>query len=225
MDGTSVSYQSVIISMTDRCSWAQASTAPNRLYKHYTTEGGIRVPFVMRYPGFTQHAPGTVCHAFTTAMDILPTFLDLAAIGHPNPNPAHPRAVAPYHDRHVYPMRGKSWVPYFRDGIAPRSSKDTRTDQAQIHESIYGDEGAIVAWEHYGKAAIRNGQWKIVNMPTEHPTGTGQWELYDMYSDQGETRDLAAEKPEVVRDLLEEWKKWLAETGTHYTTPLTTNEE
>ena len=28
--------------------WAQASTAPSKLYKMYSTEGGIRVPFVMR---------------------------------------------------------------------------------------------------------------------------------------------------------------------------------
>ncbi len=29
--------------------WAQASTAPSRLYKMYSTEGGIRVPMVVKY--------------------------------------------------------------------------------------------------------------------------------------------------------------------------------
>ena len=28
--------------------WAQASTAPSKLYKMYSTEGGIRVPFVVQ---------------------------------------------------------------------------------------------------------------------------------------------------------------------------------
>lgn len=28
--------------------WAQASTAPHRLYKMYSTEGGIRVPCIVR---------------------------------------------------------------------------------------------------------------------------------------------------------------------------------
>jgi arylsulfatase len=31
--------------------WAQAATAPSRLVKTYTTEGGIRVPAFIRYPG------------------------------------------------------------------------------------------------------------------------------------------------------------------------------
>ena len=30
--------------------WAQASTAPGWLYKMYTSQGGIRVPFILRYP-------------------------------------------------------------------------------------------------------------------------------------------------------------------------------
>ena len=29
--------------------WAQASTAPSKLYKMYSTEGGIRVPFVVQW--------------------------------------------------------------------------------------------------------------------------------------------------------------------------------
>ena len=28
--------------------WAQASTAPGKLYKGYSTEGGIRVPFILK---------------------------------------------------------------------------------------------------------------------------------------------------------------------------------
>ncbi len=30
--------------------WAQAATAPSRLYKAFTTQGGIRVPALVRYP-------------------------------------------------------------------------------------------------------------------------------------------------------------------------------
>ncbi|MCB1632890.1 MAG: sulfatase-like hydrolase/transferase, partial [Pseudomonadales bacterium] len=32
--------------------WAQAATAPSRLFKMFTTEGGIRVVSFMHYPGF-----------------------------------------------------------------------------------------------------------------------------------------------------------------------------
>ncbi|KAK8853047.1 hypothetical protein IAR55_003748 [Kwoniella newhampshirensis] len=187
--------------------WCQASTAPNRLYKHYTTEGGIRVPLVMRYPGFSHLPKGSICHSFTTAMDVLPTFLDLAGIKHPNTSPSHPRETAKYHDRMVFPMRGKSWTPWERQA-----------------DTIYGDDNPVVAWEHYGKAALRNGRWKIVSMPKQHPTGTGKWQLYDMYTDQGETRDLAAQFPDKVEEMLVLWEQWLRETGAHYTTPLETND-
>lgn len=119
-------------------------------------------------------------------------------------------------------MRGKSWVPFLRDG---KAAKHDEADGQPHSHAIYGDDKPIVAWEHYGKAALRSGRWKIVNMPTEHPTGTGQWQLYDMQSDQGETKDLADKHPEKVKELLVEWEKWLKETGTHYTTPLKTADE
>ena len=175
----------------------------------------------MRYPGFSEIAPGSVCHAFTTAMDILPTFLDLAGTQHPAADLTDQRATASFHDRHVYPMRGKSWVPYLRDGKAA----DFSVKDANTPEAIYGGQDAVVAWEHYGKAALRAGRWKIVNMPVEHPTGTGTWQLYDMYTDQGETVDLALQYPEKVTELLVQWATWLRDTGTHYTTPLKSADE
>ena len=40
--------------------WAQAATAPSRLYKAFTTEGGIRVVGFVTWPGFArQHQIGT----------------------------------------------------------------------------------------------------------------------------------------------------------------------
>jgi arylsulfatase len=172
-------------------------------------------------------------------MDIVPTFLALAGFSHPNATPSHPRATAPYHGRQVYPVRGRSWVDYLRDGR--RSNGATRrngngdvpthghrkndhlncqpnddtalNDWSNDVEAIYGPQDTVVAWEHFGKAALRLGRWKIVNMPVEHPTGTGKWQLYDMYSDQGETIDLAKHMPDKVAELVHEYEKWAQETG------------
>lgn len=78
--------------------WAQASTAPSRLYKAYPTEGGVRVPCIVRYPGFKS---GKTVDDFATVMDIAPTILEMAALQHPAPH---------WQGREVVGMRGESMV-------------------------------------------------------------------------------------------------------------------
>ncbi|OQV04614.1 hypothetical protein CLAIMM_09469 [Cladophialophora immunda] len=188
--------------------WAAAATAPHRMYKGYCTEGGIRVPCVIRYPPLTQAAPGTVSHAFATCMDIMPTFLELAAARHPNPSPSHPRATAPYRDRRVFGMRGKSWVSYLSDRTPSSASSDHEMN------AIHGYDDPAVGWEIYNRAGLRFGRWKINHMQSDTATGTGQWQLYDLSMDQGETNDLANEQPEKLAELIEKWKQYQEETGT-----------
>jgi arylsulfatase len=36
----------------------------------------------------------------------------------------------------------------------------------------------------------------------------GAWELYDLKADRTETRDLAAERPELVNELAAQWEAW-----------------
>jgi arylsulfatase len=87
--------------------WAQASTAPSRLYKMYTTEGGIKVPFIIHYPQFAREKQnGVIIDAFSSVMDICPTILELAGVTHP----ASQMATGTFRGRSVEPMRGKSWV-------------------------------------------------------------------------------------------------------------------
>lgn len=85
--------------------WAQAATAPSRLYKAYTTEGGIRVPCILRYPGFQGK---NIVDTFATVMDIAPTVLEMAGIKHPAPE---------YHGRKIVPMRGGSMLPWLQVSI------------------------------------------------------------------------------------------------------------
>ena len=81
--------------------WAQAATAPSRMYKLYTTEGGVRVPCVARFPG----CPAAIRHEFATVMDIAPTLLDMAGIKHPAPT---------YQGRTVAHMRGSTMYPWLK---------------------------------------------------------------------------------------------------------------
>jgi arylsulfatase len=61
--------------------WSQASMSPSRMFKAFTSEGGIRVPFVVKLPGAMPNA-GTLDHSFFHVRDIMPTILDIAGIEH-----------------------------------------------------------------------------------------------------------------------------------------------
>jgi arylsulfatase len=39
------------------------------------------------------------------------------------------------------------------------------------------------------------------------------WELYDVEADRTESKDLAAERPEVLKDLSAEYDRWAARCG------------
>lgn len=55
---------------------------------------------------------------------------------------------------------------------------------------------------------MRQGQWKIVS---SWPSRS--WELYDLAVDQGETKDLAAQYPQIVEDLSAQYRLWAEKNG------------
>ena len=58
-------------------------------------------------------------------------------------------------------------------------------------------------WRYGGKAAIREGRWKLVR-----DGGEKHWELYDLDKDIGEADDMAARQSEVVARLRAAWERW-----------------
>jgi arylsulfatase len=56
-------------------------------------------------------------------------------------------------------------------------------------------------WYHIGNRAIRVGDWKLV-APAAAP-----WELYDLRSDRAESKNLAAEHPDKVKELQQAWTR------------------
>ncbi len=163
--------------------WAQAATAPSRLYKTHTTEGGIRVVAFMTYGGFARQ--GGIGRDFATAMDVMPTLLDLAGVAHPG---------ARWAGRDIVAMRGRSLVPYLQG----------ETDA--VHT-----EATATGWELFGRCAIRRGDWKALLLPP--PDGPGHWQLYDLARDPGEIVDLSAAEPERLAGLIADWNAYVEETG------------
>ncbi|KAJ5408779.1 hypothetical protein N7509_002662 [Penicillium cosmopolitanum] len=170
--------------------WAQAATAPSRLYKAYTTEGGVRVPFTCRFPKNINLNPqgvtaGGITDQFSTVMDLAPSILDMAGLKHPAPS---------YQGREVVSMRGRSFHPW------------AIGESERIHPKDF-----IQGWETCGRAALRCADWKIVFIPK--PKGPEKWQLYNLAKDPGEIHDLADQEPEKLKTLLKMWDQYVLETG------------
>ena len=188
--------------------WAQAATAPSRLYKAFTTEGGVRVPFLAKFPknlhvcgieealsnghmetnGTGSHVTskrGNITNTFSTVMDLAPTILEMAGVQHPAPS---------YQGREIVGMRGRSMLP-FLTGAA-----------SSVHPSDH-----ITGWETCGRAAVRCGDYKIVFIPK--PKGPEKWQLYNLAKDPGEVHDLAEADPKRLERMIKMWDQYVLETG------------
>src|SRR5262249_6097398 len=101
----------------------------------------------------------------------------LDALGVSRPEPVQAEGS----DASIPPLPGKSLLPDFsRDGSV-------------THAALW--------WEHESNRAIRMGDWKLVAAKGK------PWELYDLAADRTETRDLAGQQPEWVRELAERWQR------------------
>jgi arylsulfatase A-like enzyme len=66
---------------------------------------------------------------------------------------------------------------------------------AAPHETLY--------WRFGDQMAIRHGNYKLVKA-----VGIDQRQLFDLAADIGESKDLSAEKPEIVKDLTSRYDAW-----------------
>jgi arylsulfatase len=92
-----------------------------------------------------------------------------------------------FSSQNLMPLEGKSLVNVFKNKSAPE------------HQALF--------WEHEGSRAIRKGDWKLVaeiNQP---------WELYNLKTDRTETKNMASQKPEKVKELEKEFLQWANKVG------------
>jgi arylsulfatase A-like enzyme len=111
-----------------------------RDYKHSVYEGGIRVPFIVRWPG--KLPSGTVCSQPVISLDIMPTILSAAGVALPN-------------DR-VYD--GKNML-----GVLRAESKKP------LHEALFWDDGTDLWAVRAGKWKLisRTGRLELYNLETD----------------------------------------------------------
>ncbi len=158
---------------------------PLRGGKGGTYEGGMREPTIAWWPGTI--AAGSACDAVTANIDLLPTFVKLAGGKVPDDLKIDGADIAPL-------LLGKS-----KD--SPR----------EAHYYFNGNK----------LEAIRSGPWKLAIAPQSENIGKPKEpekepftpKLYNLETDTGETTDVAAKHPEVVKRLQELAAKMDADLG------------
>jgi arylsulfatase len=159
--------------------WAWAFNTPFKMWKRYNFEGGVADPMVVSWPKGIK-AKGELRHQFLHATDIVPTMYDLAGVDMPDV------------------VKGFTQIPL--EGVSFRSTFESDAVPTPKESGFFSMLGSRAVW-HKG--------WKAVSV---HPTIAGwghfdqdRWELYDTTKDPTESRDLAAENPVKLQEMINHW--------------------
>jgi arylsulfatase len=159
--------------------WAQVSMTPFSQYKGWLAEGGIRNALIVSGPA-VKRPKGSVNHGLMHVADLMPTLLEIAGASYPKTREG----------RETPALIGKSWGPLLAGQVeSPRTEQD------------------YLAWEIFGNRAVRQGDWKL--RWEYKPLGKGDWELYNLAADPAERKDLAAERPDKVQELVSLWDSYV----------------
>lgn len=121
--------------------WGMASNTPFRLYKASTHAGGVRVPFVVSWPGGIPAAQrGSIRHQYQYVNDLLPTILDLAGIADPG-------------ERDGRSFAGSLWDP------TAGSTHPAQYSECFGNRSFYADGWKLVS--------LGAGEWELYDLTTD----------------------------------------------------------
>jgi arylsulfatase len=168
--------------------WAMAGNTPLKRYKQTTHGGGVRDPLVIHWPAGIRERGG-IRRQFHHVIDVFPTVLEIVGVEPPTVIDGVPQQ----------PVEGVSLVYTFQDATAP-TAKHTQYFEMFGHRGLWHDGWKAMAWHPPGK-----------------PYDEDRWELYQLDRDFSECRDLAAEHPDKLQELIERW--WV-EAGKYQVLPL-----
>lgn len=159
------------------------STAGLKGRKADIFEGGVNVPFIIRWPGHVD-AGKTDDKSVLSSVDLLPTFCELA----------HQKLPEGYHPD------GESIVSIF-DNVP---FKRTKPLFWEWRFSVTSNSPAQA--NQWAAIAVRDGDWKLLADKNRK-----RIELYNIAGDPCEKHNLSKENSKKISELLEKWDKWKSE--------------
>jgi arylsulfatase A-like enzyme len=157
--------------------------APLRGGKGMLYEGGVRVPYIFRWPG--KIPAGTVCETPINSVDLYPTLLEVAGAAPPA----------------GYPLDGESYLKLLTSG----GKATLKRDAIYWHFPGYLGAGEN-AWRTTPAGAIRSGDWKLIEFFED-----GRLELYNLRDDLGEKNNLSSKMPDKTMELHAKLVAWRQE--------------
>jgi arylsulfatase A-like enzyme len=155
-----------------------SNNAPLRGSKRQTWEGGIRVPFIIRWKG--RIAEGKIDARPVIQLDVLPTALAAAGV--------EPKAE--------WKLDGVNLLPYLTGKL-----------QGDPHEALYWRLFAHMAIRKGPWKLVKTMEGPLLNADTSAPDLSGA-QLFNLVDDIGEKNDLAATRPEKAKELAGDWLRW-----------------
>lgn len=187
LDREKLADNTLVLFLTDNGPALPDFNAGLREGKTTPYEGGIRSPLFARWPG--KLAPGVCSDRIAAHIDLLPTILDSCGVPVPQGLKLDGRSLLP-----LWKREPGNWP-----------------ERALFFQMHRGDVPV-----RYHNCAVRTQQWKFVHatgFATDSFIGPTKFQLFDMTADPYETRDVAAEHPQVVADLQRRYDQWFDDVG------------
>lgn len=185
--------KTIVVFYSDNGGYVGATDmAPLRGYKGTYYEGGIRVPFFVKWPGVVQ--PGTRSDEPIIGVDLYPTFCEMAGAPLPVKQPRDGISLVPLLEGEVTTLGERCLFWHFPAYLQAGGRKDPES-----RDTLFRTRPCSI---------VRMGHWKLHEYFEDNAL-----ELYNLRTDIGETTNLAAKNPEKTRELLGRLERWRREIG------------
>ncbi len=182
----------IIIFFSDNGGYGPATDmSPLYGYKGNYYEGGIRVPFFVRWDGVVEGA--RISEEPIIGVDLYPTLCEMAGIPLPQDQPLDGVSLVPYLKGETPELENRSLFWHFPAYLQAYSVFDEQPDP------LFRSRPCSV---------VRRGKWKLHYFFEDQRV-----ELYDLENDLGEQENLASTYPQMVGQLMDELKSWWGSTG------------